>query len=144
MIIFCFIQNAILKSSERLYQVNMDGRNKTLLFVNATGGIYVQPFQSLGEAQFLFTKYFNYMQWQDHLLLKIIYCWKFVFNRQTFQLKSIKKLSENVTFGESRGVTIQHELPENDLTQGRGTPDKESIFQSVKKNCFFNFLQHEK
>lgn len=51
------MQNPILKSSERLYKVNINGLLSEILFVNASGGIYVQPFQSFGEAQFHFTRY---------------------------------------------------------------------------------------
>ena len=51
-----FLQNPLLKSSERLYRVFSNDSEITISFVNATGGIYVQPFQSLGEAQYIFTQ----------------------------------------------------------------------------------------
>lgn len=38
----------------------------------------------------------------------------------------------------SRPAGLQHELPEEDLTQGRGSSDKSFIFQSV--SVFFVFF----
>nr|XP_031847046.1 uncharacterized protein LOC116433275 isoform X1 [Nomia melanderi] len=99
-------QNPILKSSERLYKVKMNGTLNEVLFVNASGGIYVQPFQSFGEAQFHFT-------------------------RQIFKLISVKNIANKIPVQNLHSKALQHELPEFDLTQGRGTPDKLSIFKSI-------------
>lgn len=49
-------QNPVIKSSERHYRVKRAGNDSHIVFVNATGGIYIQPFQSLGESHFLFTR----------------------------------------------------------------------------------------
>ncbi|XP_076650819.1 vitellogenin-5 isoform X2 [Halictus rubicundus] len=99
-------QNPILKSSERLYKVKVNGTINEILFINASGGIYVQPFQSFGEAQFHFT-------------------------RQIFKLISIKDTVNKIAIQDLYFTVLQHELPELDLTQGRGTPDKITIFKSI-------------
>ncbi|XP_076394577.1 vitellogenin isoform X2 [Megachile rotundata] len=99
-------QNPILKSSERLYKVNLTRQLSEILFVNASGGIYVQPFQSFGEAQFHFT-------------------------RQTFNLISVKDTINKIPIKNLHFKVLQHELPELDLTQGRGTPDKSTVFKSI-------------
>ncbi|XP_034189310.1 uncharacterized protein LOC117608379 isoform X1 [Osmia lignaria lignaria] len=99
-------QNPILKSSERLYKVNINGLLSEILFVNASGGIYVQPFQSFGEAQFHFT-------------------------RQIFKLISVKDTINKIPIKTLHFKVLQHELPELDLTQGRGTPDKNTVLKSI-------------
>ncbi|XP_076176627.1 uncharacterized protein LOC143151413 isoform X2 [Ptiloglossa arizonensis] len=99
-------QNPILKSSERLYKVKVKGSFNEILFVNASGGIYVQPFQSFGEAQFHFT-------------------------RQVFKLISVRDIINKISTKDLYPKVLQHELPELDLTQGRGTPDKSTIFKSI-------------
>ncbi|XP_015599682.1 uncharacterized protein LOC107269863 [Cephus cinctus] len=99
-------QNPVLKSSERLYRVKSSDAKNTILYINATGGIYVQPFQSLGEAQFLFTQ-------------------------QVFTLLSTDNLRDKISTSELFTTTIQHVLPENDFTQGRGLHDKDDVFESI-------------
>nr|XP_033331967.1 vitellogenin-4 [Megalopta genalis] len=99
-------QNPILKSSERMYKIQANGTLNEILFINATGGIYVQPFQSFGEAQFHFT-------------------------RQIFKLISVEDTANKIPTQNLHSMTLQHELPELDLTQGRGTPDKNTIFKSI-------------
>ncbi|XP_076235711.1 uncharacterized protein LOC143180071 [Calliopsis andreniformis] len=99
-------QNPILKSSERLYRVKVTETLNEILFINATGGIYVQPFQSFGEAQFHFT-------------------------RQMFKLISVKDIINKIPTKDLYPKVLQHELPDADLTQGRGIPDKRSIFRSI-------------
>ncbi|KZC04099.1 Vitellogenin-3 [Dufourea novaeangliae] len=99
-------QNAILKSSERLYKVKVKESLNEILFVNATGGIYVQPFQSFGEAQFHFT-------------------------RQIFKLISVKDIVNKIPTQNLVPKVLQHELPDFDLTQGRGTPDKITVLKSI-------------
>ncbi|XP_076676903.1 vitellogenin-5 isoform X2 [Andrena cerasifolii] len=99
-------QNPILKSSERLYKVKVTESVNDILFVNATGGIYVQPFQSFGEAQFHFT-------------------------RQTFELISVTDIIKNIPTENLYPKVLQHELPDVDLTQGRGVPRKHTIFKSI-------------
>ncbi|CAK9803774.1 vit-6 [Anthophora quadrimaculata] len=101
-------QNPILKSSERLYTVKVNGSLNELLFINASGGIYVQPFQSFGEAHFHFT-------------------------RQIFKLISVKDTINKIPIKDLHFKVLQHELPEVDLTQGRGTPDKNTVFKSIGK-----------
>ncbi|XP_053999528.1 vitellogenin-3 isoform X1 [Hylaeus anthracinus] len=99
-------QNPILKSSERLYKVKIKGSVNEILFVNASGGIYIQPFQSFGEAQFHFT-------------------------RQILKLISVKDTMNRILTKDLHPKVLQHELPELDLTQGRGTPDKSTVFKSI-------------
>ncbi|XP_043259379.1 uncharacterized protein LOC122401364 [Colletes gigas] len=99
-------QNPVLKSSERLYKVKAKGFLNEILFVNATGGIYIQPFQSFGDAQFHFT-------------------------RQVFKLISVKDIINKIPTKDLHPKVLQHELPELDLTQGRGTPDKSTVFKSI-------------
>ncbi|CAL7948266.1 unnamed protein product [Xylocopa violacea] len=99
-------QNPILKSSERLYQVKMNGSVNEILFVNASGGIYVQPFQSFGEAHFHFT-------------------------RQIFNLILVQDTINKISIKDLYFKVLQHELPEFDFTQGRGTLDKNTVFKSI-------------
>ncbi|XP_018353413.1 PREDICTED: uncharacterized protein LOC108755104 [Trachymyrmex septentrionalis] len=99
-------QNPILKSSERVYQLKTDGFVHNIISVNASGGIYVQPFQSMGEAHYHFV-------------------------RQTIELTSVKDIANKIIINNLRTTVLQHELPEIDLTQGRGTPDKNFIFKSI-------------
>ncbi|XP_017876855.1 uncharacterized protein LOC108623080 isoform X1 [Ceratina calcarata] len=99
-------QNPLMKSSERLYKVKVNGSINEILFVNATGGIYLQPFQSFGEAQFHFT-------------------------RQIFKLISVKDTVDKIPVKDLYYKVLQHELPEIDLTQGRGTPDKSIVIKSI-------------
>ncbi|XP_017765465.1 PREDICTED: uncharacterized protein LOC108554635 [Eufriesea mexicana] len=96
-------QNPILKSSERLYKIKVNGSLTEILFVNASGGIYIQPFQSFGEAHFHFT-------------------------RQIFKLILVKDTVDKIPIKDLHFKGLQHELPEGDLTQGRRTPDKNSVF----------------
>ncbi|KAG5348235.1 PAXB1 protein, partial [Acromyrmex charruanus] len=99
-------QNPILKSSERVYQLKTDGFVHNIISVNASGGIYVQPFQSMGEAHYHFV-------------------------RQTIELASVKDIANKIITNNLRTTVLQHELPEIDLTQGRGTPDKNFVFKSI-------------
>ncbi|XP_033211866.1 uncharacterized protein LOC117169551 isoform X2 [Belonocnema kinseyi] len=101
-------QNPLLKSSERLYRVFSNDSEVTISFVNATGGIYVQPFQSLGEAQYIFTQ-------------------------QHFQILSVKNISaSNELKSDPMQIkNLQHELPGTDLTQGRGALEKETVFETI-------------
>ncbi|XP_033196752.1 vitellogenin-4 isoform X1 [Bombus vancouverensis nearcticus] len=99
-------QNPILKSSERLYKIKMNGSLNEILFVNASGGIYVQSFQSFGEAHFHFT-------------------------RQIFKLISVKDTVDKIPIKDLYFKVLQHELPEVDLTQSRGTLDKNTVFKSI-------------
>ncbi|XP_012277416.2 vitellogenin-3 [Orussus abietinus] len=100
-------QNPVLKSSERLYKVRAKGEDYTILFVNATGGIYVQPFQSLGEAHVLFT-------------------------RQILELTSVRDVNTRISKTDLQAAGLEHELPEGDLTQGRSVPDKITIFATIR------------
>ncbi|KAI4483442.1 hypothetical protein M0802_013384 [Mischocyttarus mexicanus] len=99
-------QDPILKSSERLYYVRYNNTVKDILYINATGGIYVQPFQSFGEAHFSFSK-------------------------QNFQLIMVQDTVNFISLYNPHTVTLQHELPEEDLTQGRGAFDKDTIFKVI-------------
>ncbi|KAK0168827.1 hypothetical protein PV327_002594 [Microctonus hyperodae] len=102
-------ESPVIKSSERLYKVKLDENNATrIMFINATGGIYVQPFQSLGEAQFLFT-------------------------RQIFELIEVNDADKNATSDKFIEVSLQHQLPDNDMSQGRATYEKKDIFNEVAK-----------
>lgn len=51
--------------------------------------------------------------------------------RQTIKLSSVESLTNKILTTNLRPAALQHELPEADLTQGRGTPDKNFIFKSV-------------
>ncbi|XP_047354225.1 uncharacterized protein LOC124950864 isoform X1 [Vespa velutina] len=99
-------QDPILKSSERLYYVRYNNTVEDILYINATGGIYVQPFQSFGEAQFYFS-------------------------RQNLQLITVQDIVNQISLYNPHTVTLQHELPEEDLTQGRGVLDKDTIFKVI-------------
>ncbi|XP_043523814.1 uncharacterized protein LOC122535938 isoform X2 [Frieseomelitta varia] len=99
-------QNPILKSSERLYKTKVNGSLNEILFVNASGGIYIQPFQNFGEAHFHFT-------------------------RQIFKLISVKETVDKISIKDLYFKVLQHELPEVDLTQGRGIFDKNTVFTSI-------------
>ncbi|XP_043675802.1 vitellogenin-like isoform X2 [Vespula pensylvanica] len=99
-------QDPILKSSERLYYVRYNNTVQDILYINATGGIYVQPFQSFGEAHFYFS-------------------------RQNLRLITVQDTVNQISLYNPHTVTLQHELPEEDLTQGRGVLDKDSIFKVI-------------
>ncbi|XP_043280856.1 uncharacterized protein [Venturia canescens] len=101
-------ENPVIKSSERLYKVKSDGNDSTLIYLNATGGIYVQPFQSLGESQFTFT-------------------------RQSIELISVEEITQKIADPQFRDVALQHELPNDDITQGRSPIEKQVIFSSISK-----------
>lgn len=104
---FFFLQTPVIKSSERLYQVHLNGNETKIMFINATGGIYVQPFQSLGEAQFMFT-------------------------RQIFELIDFIDSHNSIKKNKFNDVTLQHRLPEGDFSQGRTVMEKKDIFKSVR------------
>ncbi|XP_014616793.1 PREDICTED: uncharacterized protein LOC106793973 [Polistes canadensis] len=99
-------QDPILKSSERLYYIRYNNTIQDILYINATGGIYVQPFQSFGEAHFSFAK-------------------------QNLQLITVQDTMNPISLYNPHTVTLQHELPEEDLTQGRGIFDKDTIFKVI-------------
>ncbi|XP_057323031.1 uncharacterized protein LOC130666240 [Microplitis mediator] len=99
-------ESPIIKSSERLYKVKLDGNDTEITFINATGGIYVQPFKNMYESQFLFT-------------------------RQIFKLIDVTDFNGDLSNGKLRQVSLQHELPDNDLSQERFTHEKEHIFKSI-------------
>ncbi|XP_051171445.1 uncharacterized protein LOC127288178 isoform X1 [Leptopilina boulardi] len=100
-------QNPILKSSERFYQVFYNNSEMIISFINATGGIYVQPFQSLGEAQYIFTQ-------------------------QRFQLLSINDIDPmEMKIPSLQIKSLQHVLPDEDLTQGRGIFEKEDSYKTI-------------
>ncbi|XP_014475055.1 PREDICTED: uncharacterized protein LOC106744646 [Dinoponera quadriceps] len=101
-------QNPVLKSSERVYRLRTDGHAHDIISVNASGGIYVQPFQSMGEAHYHFVQ-------------------------QTIELFSVKNITDKIMTNKLRFAVLQHELPEEDLTQGRGTPDKSFVFKSISR-----------
>ncbi|XP_011162482.2 uncharacterized protein LOC105197692 [Solenopsis invicta] len=101
-------QNPILKSSERIYQLKTDGFVHDIISVNASGSIYVQPFQSMGEAHYHFVQ-------------------------QTIELSSVKDITNKIATNNLQTTALQHELPEADLTQGRGTPDKNFVFKSISR-----------
>ncbi|XP_011154887.1 uncharacterized protein LOC105192439 [Harpegnathos saltator] len=102
-------QNPVLKSSERIYRLRFtDGLARDIIFVNTSGGIYVQPFQSMGEAHYHFVE-------------------------QTMELLSVEDTTNKIVANNLRTTVLQHELPEADLTQGRGTPDKSFVFQSINR-----------
>ncbi|KAF7992158.1 hypothetical protein HCN44_001483 [Aphidius gifuensis] len=100
-------ENPIIKSSERLYKIKSIDNSNEITFVNATGEIYVQPFQSFGEAQFLFT-------------------------RQVIELIEVTDLIDYKIDNKFVDVAIQHQLPDDDdLSQGRAVHKKEEIFKSI-------------
>ncbi|RLU25125.1 hypothetical protein DMN91_003217 [Ooceraea biroi] len=99
-------QNLILKSSERIYKLRSDGSVHNIISVNASGSIYVTPFQNMGEAHYHFVQ-------------------------QTIQLSSTKDVTKKIITNNLRGTLLQHELPEADLTQGRSTLDKSFVFKSI-------------
>ncbi|XP_032680145.1 uncharacterized protein LOC116848315 [Odontomachus brunneus] len=101
-------QNPVLKSSERMYRLTTDGLVHDIISVNASGGIYVQPFQSMGEAHYHFVE-------------------------QTMELFSVKDITNRIVMNNLQTTVLQHELPEEDLTQGRGTPDKNFVFESISR-----------
>ncbi|XP_071651940.1 uncharacterized protein [Temnothorax longispinosus] len=101
-------QNPILKSSERVYRLKTDGFIHEIISVNASGSIYVQPFQSMGEA------HYNLVQ-------------------QNIELSSVRDTANKIVTNNLQTTVLQHELPEADLTQGRGTPDKSFIFKSISR-----------
>jgi len=43
----------------------------------------------------------------------------------------VKDIANKIITNNLRTTVLQHELPEIDLTQGRGTPDKNFVFKSV-------------
>lgn len=51
--------------------------------------------------------------------------------RQTFELSSMKNITDKIATNNLHTTVLQHELPEADVTQGRSTDDKSSIFKSV-------------
>ncbi|XP_011870467.1 PREDICTED: uncharacterized protein LOC105563463 isoform X2 [Vollenhovia emeryi] len=101
-------QNPILKSSVRVYRLKTDGFVHDIISVNASGNIYVQPFQSMGEAHYHFVQ-------------------------QAIELSSVKDIADKIITNNLQTTVLEHELPEADLTQGRGTPDKSFIFKSISR-----------
>ncbi|XP_012522846.1 uncharacterized protein LOC105828849 [Monomorium pharaonis] len=101
-------QNPILKSSERIYQLKTDGFVHNIISINASGSIYVQPFQSMGEAHYHFVQ-------------------------QIIKLSSVKDITNKIMTNNLQATVLEHELPEADLTQGRGTTDKSFIFKSISR-----------
>ncbi|KAG8040663.1 hypothetical protein G9C98_002659 [Cotesia typhae] len=99
-------ESPIIKSSERLYKVKLDGNETEITFINATGGVYVQPFKNMYESQFLFT-------------------------RQIFKLIDVTDFNGDLSNDKLRQVSLLHELPDNDLSQERYTHEKEHIFKSI-------------
>lgn len=59
-----------------------------------------------------------------------------ILRRQTIELSSMKDVTSKIVASNLRTTVLQHELPEVDLTQGRGTPDKSFIFKSVSLFVF--------
>jgi len=57
LMLFNIFQNLILKSSERIYKLRSDDSVHNIISVNASGSIYVQPFQNMGEAHYHFVQY---------------------------------------------------------------------------------------
>lgn len=53
--------------------------------------------------------------------------------RQELNLVSVKNITEKIVMKSVEMKHLQHELPEHDLTQGRGAPDKNTIFKSVSQ-----------
>lgn len=51
--------------------------------------------------------------------------------RQTIELSLVQNITNKIITNNLRSTVLQHELPEADLTQGRGTPDKSFVFKSV-------------
>ncbi|XP_011266190.1 uncharacterized protein LOC105257329 [Camponotus floridanus] len=101
-------QDPVLKNSERVYKLKTDGHIHDILSVNTSGSIYVQPFQSMGEAHY-------------HIV------------QQAIELSSVKDITNKIVTNNLRTTILQHELPEADLTQGRDTPDKSFIFKSISR-----------
>ncbi|XP_011307083.1 uncharacterized protein [Fopius arisanus] len=99
-------ENPVIKSSERLYKVVTQQNTTKITLINATGEIYIQPFRSLGEAQFLST-------------------------RQIIELTGVTDSRHTVYTEKFTEVYLQHELAENDLSQGRGVPSKDKIFKWI-------------
>ncbi|XP_011495960.1 PREDICTED: uncharacterized protein LOC105360685 [Ceratosolen solmsi marchali] len=99
-------QNPVMKSSERIYEIFFEKNIIKLFYINVTGEIYIQPFHSLGEAQFMIiNQQITFISEKDHMIN---------YTKKNFQIKN-----------------LQHELPDDDLTQGRGTPKKSSIFKYI-------------
>lgn len=146
MYILCYIffQNPILKSSERVYQLKTDGFVHDIISVNASGSIYVQPFQSMGEAHYHFVQYvlqiYTYLCYLIIILNKQMYKNCSILHRQTIELFSVKDITNKITTNNLQTTVLQHELSEADLTQGRGTPDKSFIFKSVSLLFLSSFL----
>ncbi|XP_050462195.1 uncharacterized protein LOC126857111 [Cataglyphis hispanica] len=101
-------QNPVLKNSERVYKLKTNGYIHDILSINASGSIYVQPFQSMGEAHY-------------HVV------------QQTIELSSVKDITNKIVTNNLRTIILQHELPETDLTQGRSISDKSFIFKSISR-----------
>lgn len=55
----------------------------------------------------------------------------FILYRQIIELSLVKDIADKIITNNLRTTVLQHELPEADLTQGRGTPDKSFVFKSV-------------
>ncbi|XP_066593012.1 vitellogenin-5 [Prorops nasuta] len=96
-----------IKSSERFYTLKIDELVHDILSIDAKGEIYVQPFQSNEQAHYLFA-------------------------RQYFELISKKNIMEEIEIIDLHSALLKHELPESEMTQGRNTPDKISIFKSIE------------
>lgn len=56
--------------------------------------------------------------------------------RQTFTLISLKDIGNKIPVKDLHFKVLQHELPEVDVTQGRGNPDKNTVFKSVSYQLF--------
>ncbi|KAL7291123.1 hypothetical protein TKK_0015250 [Trichogramma kaykai] len=113
-------QNPVMKASERFYEISTGLNSSLLIRVNATGEIYVQPFQSLGEAHFLITN-------QRMKLISVLD----IAQQAPSVGSSNNTNSSNAETDNLHEKHIQHELPGDDLTQGRGVPDKEAIFKTI-------------
>ncbi|XP_046433449.1 uncharacterized protein LOC124186103 isoform X1 [Neodiprion fabricii] len=101
-------QNPVMKSSERFYEMKISDDADTIEFVNATGGIFVQPFQSLGEAQFLYA-------------------------RQVFRLLSINEVTEVIPTKRMNTFPLHHYLPEDDVSMLRNVPLKSEILRPIER-----------
>lgn len=66
---------------------------------------------------------------------------QFLFTRQIFKLIDVTDFNGDLSNGKLRQVSLQHELPDNDLSQERFTHEKEHIFKSVIIIIFFLFFQ---
>ena len=74
------------------------------------------------------------MKLSFHITKTILFCAfyiNFIIYRQIFKLISVKETVNKISIKDLYFKVLQHELPEVDLTQGRGTLDKNTVFMSV-------------